>query len=133
MKITAKQFAETLYDSVEGKTEKEILSVLNNFSEIVKKNNALSMIDNILDEFSRIWNKENGIIEAKVTSARDLDKTNRKSIIEYIKKATKAKDVVLDETVDKKVLGGVILKYGDKIVDDSLLGRVRSLGRTLEK
>ncbi len=133
MKITAKQFAETLYDSVEGKTEKEILSVLNNFSEIVKKNNALSMIDNILDEFSRIWNKENGIIEAKVTSARDLDKTNRKSIIEYIKEATKAKDVVLAETVDKKVLGGVILKYGDKIVDDSLLGRVRSLGRTLEK
>ena len=133
MKITPKQYAVTLYDLVEGKTQKEISVVLTKFSELLKKNNALSKLNAILDEFNIIWNRENGVVEATVTSARDLDKTNRKSIIEYIKKATKATDVFLKETVDKNILGGVVVKYGDKIVDSSLKGRVESLGRSLEK
>ena len=62
-----------------------------------------------------------------------MDKTSKKSIIEYIKKATEASDVLLDENVDKHILGGVVVKYGDKIVDSSLRARVESLGRSLEK
>ena len=133
MKISSKQYAVALYDLVEGKTKKEISVVLTNFSEFLRKNNALSKLDIILDEFNIVWNRENGVVEAIVTSARDLDKTNRKSIIEYIRNATEAKDVILEEAVDKNILGGVVVKYGDKIVDSSLKGRVESLGRSLEK
>lgn len=133
MKISAKQYAVTLYDLIEGKTEKEISDVLKNFFELLKKNNVLSKLDAILKEFSDIWNKNKGVVEATVTTAKELDRVNKKSIIEYIKKVTKASDVVLEEKVDKNVLGGVVLKYGDKIVDNSLKGRVESLGRSLEK
>ena len=133
MKVSSKQYAITLYDLVEGKTQKEVSVVLTKFSELLKKNNAMSRLNIILDEFNVIWNRENGVVEATVTSARDLDKTNRESIIEYIKKATEATDVLLEETVDKNILGGVVVKYGDKIVDSSLRGRVESLGRSLEK
>ncbi|MDA3840016.1 MAG: ATP synthase F1 subunit delta [Patescibacteria group bacterium] len=133
MKISPKQYAIALYDLVEGKTEKEISVLLVGFSDMLRKNNAMSKLDSILKEFSAIWNKENGIVEATVTLARDLDGISKKSIIEYIKKATKATDVHLKETVDKSILGGVVLKYGDKIVDNSLRGRIESLGRSLEK
>lgn len=133
MKISAKQYAVTLYDLIEGKTEKEISDVLKNFFELLKKNNVLSKLDAILKEFSDIWNKNKGVVETTVTTAKELDRVNKKSIIEYIKKVTKASDVVLEEKVDKNVLGGVVLKYGDKIVDNSLKGRVESLGRSLEK
>jgi len=133
MKITAKQYAFALYDLTEGKNQKEISIVLASFSELLKKNNAFSKLDAILAEFNTIWNSENSIIEASVISAKGLDKTSKKAIIDYIKKVSDVGDVVLEEGVDKNILGGVIVKYGDKIVDSSLRGRVESLGRSLEK
>ncbi|PLX21026.1 ATP synthase F1 subunit delta [Candidatus Parcubacteria bacterium] len=133
MKASSKQYAVTLYDLVEGKTQKEISDVLKSFFELLKKDNVLSRLDDVLKEFNDIWNKENGIVEASVVSARELDKASKKEIVDYIKTASKAEDVVLDESVDEKILGGVIVKYADKIVDSSLKGRVSSLKRSLEK
>ena len=61
MKITSKQYATTLYDLIEGKTEKQISSVLVSFSNLLRKNNAMSKLGSILDDFNDIWNKENGV------------------------------------------------------------------------
>ena len=133
MKVTAKQYATTLYDLVEEKTEKQISDILVNFFSLLKRNNDVSKSDAVLTEFNNVWNEKNGVIEASITTSRKLDSATRKSVIEYIKKASEVSEVILGENVDKDLLGGVIVKYGDKIVDSSLRGRVESLGRALKK
>lgn len=133
MKASVKQYAKSLYEMVKGKSEKESKEIVKQFFNILVKDSMLSKTDKIIIEFSEVWNQAYGAVEATVVSARELDKASRKSIIDYVKKISKAKDVYLNESVNKDILGGVVVKYGDKIIDCSLRGRVESLGKSMEK
>ncbi len=133
MKVNPKQYASLLYDLTEGKSEKEISSALQKFSNLLKKNNHLSKLSLILEEFNTIWNKKKNIVEANIFSAREIDSDLKKIIINYIKKSSGASEVVLGEEIDSDILGGVVIKYQDKIIDNSLKNRVKNLARVLEK
>lgn len=133
MKVNPKQYASLLYELTEGKSEKEISSVLQKFSSLLKKNNHLSKIDLILREFNVIWNKKKNIVNASIFSAREIDADLKKVIIDYVIKSSGASEVVLDEKINKEILGGVVIKYQDKIIDNSLKNRVKNLARILEK
>jgi len=129
MKITAKQYALSLHQSISGKNEKEASNTIDNFVNVVIENNDISKINKIIEQFEIIWNKEEGIVEAEVISARKLDNKIIKLLNGYIAKLSGAKEVAIQEQVDKNILGGVIIKYGDKILDGSLrtrLGELRS-------
>jgi len=133
MKVSPKQYAITLYELTDGKSEKEILDILKNFSILLKKRNYLSKTDLILEEFNKVWNTEKNIVNAKIVSARPLDSDLKQNIINYISSASKAKEVFLEEDIDKNILGGVIIKYNDKVIDSCLKTRVNILGKSLEK
>lgn len=132
MKANPRQYATLLYELVEGKSEKETIPVLEKFFSLLKKNNYLSKLDLILEEFSSVWNKKKNIVDATVFSARKIDSDIKKVIISYISGSSGASEVILKEEIDKDILGGVIIKYQDKIIDNSLKNRVRNLSRILE-
>jgi len=41
-------------------------------------------------------------------------------VVDYLKVKTGAKKVILDEEIDKKLIGGFVLRYNSKVVDASL-------------
>ena len=51
----------------------------------------------------------------------------------YIVKLTKDKNVNIDKKIDKDILGGVVIKYDDKILDISLRTKLEELRQVLEK
>ncbi len=129
MKITPKQYAESLYQAVVGKKDSEVKDAIGNFVKVLINNNDISKADEIIKQFVRIWNREQGIVEAEVVSAKELDKKIVKLLNGYIAKLSGAKDVVIKEIVNKDILGGVVIKYKDKVLDGSLrmrLGELRS-------
>ncbi|MHB8904245.1 MAG: ATP synthase F1 subunit delta [Patescibacteria group bacterium] len=133
MKISAKQYAVSLYGSVQGKTEKpELKKVLKNFVALLGKNNNLNKEEEILEIFENIWNTENGELKAELTSARELSKSSRETVINYLKEKSGAKKIVLDEKTNKEILGGFILKYNNRIIDGSLRSSLGELGAELE-
>lgn len=133
MKISAKQYALSLYESVQGKTEKpELKKVLKNFVALLGKNNNLNKEEEILEIFENIWNSENGELKAELVSARELSKSSRETVINYLKEKSGAKKIVLDEKTDKEILGGFILKYNNRIIDGSLRSSLGELGAELE-
>lgn len=133
MKISAQQYAISLHDSLEGKTEKkEVKEVLHNFVALLGKNNNLNKEAEIIEILEYTWNKENGELKAELTSARELNKEARETVVNYLKEKTDAKTVTLDEKVDKKILGGFILKYNNKIINGSLKNSLEELGAQLE-
>ncbi len=133
MKITPKQYANALYQSISGQNDKQIKDVIDNFINVVIENNNVSKINKIIEQFEIIWNKEEGVVEAEIISARKLDDKIVKLLNSYITELSGAKDVIAQEQVDKNVLGGVIIKYGDKVLDGSLKIRIDNLKNELAK
>ncbi|MEI6596668.1 MAG: ATP synthase F1 subunit delta [bacterium] len=133
MKITAKQYALSLYESADGKTAAQVKAVIKKFIELLAKKNQLSRAGKIIAEFIKIWNDKRGIVEAQVVSANGLDKTNIKLLENYIIKLSGAKEVTVSQKIDKNILGGVVIRYGDKIVDGSLKTQLVDLKNKLIK
>ncbi len=133
MKVTIRQYAESLYESVVDKTADEIKSVIKKFVGILKENNDFLKIEKILNEFIKIWDRNHGVVEAEVTSARELDKDVLKLVKDYVEKLSGAKEVALTEKVDKSILGGVVIKYEDQVMDGSLKARIKELKENMIK
>ena len=72
----------------------------------------------------------NGRIDAQVTSAKDLTKDQEERISKALAKRFKS-DVRLECKVDESLLGGVVIRAGDQVIDGSLRGRLRRLGSQL--
>jgi ATP synthase F1 delta subunit len=133
MKITEKQYAASLYQSVKDKNKKEADVVIENFVKILIANNDVCKLNQIIEQFEKVWNKEEGIVEAEVISAKRLDNKIVKLLNGYIAKLSGAKKVETAERVDKNILGGVVIKYGDKILDGSLRTRLEDLKSQMTK
>jgi len=127
MKISARQYAQSLYELVEGENEIKVTELLHNFVVVLGHKRDLNLVPAIVSTFTDIWNRENGEVTAELTLARELGTEARDIVVDYLIKKSGAKDVILTEKVDKKILGGFILKYNSKIVDGSLRNSLSEL------
>lgn len=127
MKISVQQYAQSLYDSVFDKSEKEIKVVLKNFVAVLGGNRELNKVEEIIRVFNEIWNKEHGEVAATLISARELGPTAREVVINYLKEKTSAKKISLQKEIDQKLIGGFILKYNSKVLDGSLKTSLKQL------
>ncbi len=127
MKITNKKYAQALFESIQNKNEEEINIILKNFIELLIKKNALSKIDKIINEFNNIWNKKNKIIKATITTAKNFDESTFGSLKKYIKDLSGAEKLKIDRKIDENLISGTIIKYGDRILDNSLKTKINNL------
>ena len=127
MKITAKQYAESLYEAVQDKNNSQIKNSINNFFSILIQNNDIAKAEEIAKEFEKIWNTEQGIIEAEVVSAKELDNKIVKLLNNYIAELSGSEKVILNQKIKKDILGGAVIKFEDKILDGSLRARLSEL------
>jgi F-type H+-transporting ATPase subunit delta len=127
MKVSPKQYAVALYESVKDKKDGEVKAVVKKLGVVLKNHGDLGKFDKIAEEFSKIWNDTEGLVEAEVESARELDNKMVKWLNGYIVEISGAKEVVINQKENKKILGGIIIRYKDKILDASLKGRIENL------
>ncbi len=120
MKISVQQYAKSLFDSVTDKSEKELKLVLKNFVVLLGRNRELNKAKEIINIFTELWNKSHGEITAELVSARELGPTARELVVNYLKERTNAKKVILEEKINKKLIGGFVLRYDNKVVDASV-------------
>lgn len=132
MKFSSKQYAEALYDSLEGTDPKEIDLVLNNFVEILAANNDVKLYPQIEEEFHKLELAKKGSKLAQVTSARPLSKENERDIISELNKLVKG-DVELKKKIDEKILGGVVIRLDDQLIDASVKNQLEELKEELSE
>jgi len=133
MKITEKQYALSLLESVKDKNKEETGKILESFARLLAANNDISRADKIIREFNNLWDLDKGILEAEVISTSVLAPGLNRILKEYIKNITKAETVEIAERTDRELLGGVVLKYGDKVMDASLKTRLKALREEMKK
>ncbi|MFZ2154223.1 MAG: ATP synthase F1 subunit delta [Candidatus Moraniibacteriota bacterium] len=127
MKISIKQYAQALYELTLGKSEQEIDIVVEKFVKELAKNNNIKLSAKIIEKFQDIYNKNNGIIVAQVTSASSLDKEYLEKIEKYLINKYAAKQVILTNKIEASIKGGIILRAGEDILDESVTKKVNNL------
>ncbi len=132
MKVSAKQYANTLYELTENKNDSEVNNIIVKFVSYVKRSGDFKKTNDIVSQFSNVYNDKNGIIEAIVTSTRQLTSEEWNEIQSFIKNKYSAKSVIINKIVDKKIKGGIIIKVNDEVLDGSVRGRLKLLKRSLK-
>jgi len=133
MKITSKQYAQTLYELTQGKSEDEINGVIKKFAELLKRNRQLNLLSDIAKRFSETWNENNEVIEAEAISREELGKDLRVKIKKFVKNKYQAREVILKNKTDKKIKGGIIVRVGDEILDGSVSRRLTELRKAITR
>jgi F-type H+-transporting ATPase subunit delta len=130
MKLTAHQYAKTLFESLQDADAKDHDKILDNFVQALALNNDMSMFEEISAEFEKLDKASKGIKIAEVTSAKPLDKQSEHEIIEHLNKAVKGK-VELRKKIDEKILGGVVIRLEDTLIDASVKKSLEDLKENL--
>lgn len=124
MKTKAKQYAQALFLEARDRSSDELVVVLNNFLEVLKRDNCLSQVEKIIYYFNIFWQKEYSLVEAEITTSESLGTSLKKEIADYLIKKSKAEKIKINEKENKKILGGFVIKYGDKIIDASIKNKI---------
>ena len=90
----------------------------------------LPVIFRIRDRFDDLWDEENKRLEVTVTSAVELDPELVQRIGSEIEKQT-GQTVELRSVVDPDVLGGLVLRVGNKVLDASVRNRLDKLRKSV--
>ena len=133
MKTLAKQYALNLFGLLKDSSLEEQPSLIKDWTKILIENNDFDQLDKIILEFSKIWDQEKKELKATLRSAYPLVEQSRQAVMEYLKVKTNSKIISLKEEIDKNVLGGVVLRYGDKIIDASLKNNLNNLRSNIKK
>ncbi len=117
-RVLAKAFA--------GKLDRPVMGLL---SVLVDKRREM-VLDNIIAEFEKFRDLREGRAHAHVTSAVPLGSELADEIRSRLERAT-GKKVKIHERLDPRVLGGLVVRVGDKVLDGSLRRRLERLRRGL--
>jgi F-type H+-transporting ATPase subunit delta len=118
---------EGLDKAVEGADE-----IVRNFLAVLIENHRMPALMRVRREYERLWQEANQMLPVQVTSAVELDEAVTRQIGEEIGRQTGRK-VELSTTVDPDVLGGIVLRVGNSILDASIRTRLERLRKQVAR
>jgi F-type H+-transporting ATPase subunit delta len=127
MKVSSKQYAQSLYEVVAKAEDGALKVVLKNFVQLLAARNNLGKADEIVVEFGKIWNKERGIVEGELVSARKLSDEIVALLHGAIAPLLGAKELKLENKIDKDIMGGFVVHMEDVVIDGSLKRQLQTL------
>ncbi len=99
-----------------------------NFLALLIENHRMPVIFRIRHEYERLWDEENRTLPVQITSAIALDDATTESLGKTIGERAGRK-VTLAARVDPDILGGIIIRVGNSILDASIRNRLEQLRR----
>jgi F-type H+-transporting ATPase subunit delta len=99
-----------------------------NFLSLLIENHRMPVIFRIRQEYQRLWDEENRTLPVQITSAIALDDATTESLGKTIGERAGRK-VTLAARVDPDILGGIIIRVGNSILDASIRNRLEQLRR----
>jgi F-type H+-transporting ATPase subunit delta len=111
---------------LKGLFQEKVNPVSFSIFNIITRKNREAILDSIADEFVTLYDEYKGIQKATVVSTTALTPEARQTFIQSLEAAT-GKKIALEEKVDESLVGGYILRIGDKQVDASLKSQLNAL------
>ncbi len=97
-----------------------------NFLQLLVENHRMPVVFRVRREVDRLWREANRLLPVEITSAVALDEAISARIGDEIGRQT-GREVELRTTVDPEVIGGIVLRVGNSILDASIRTRLENL------
>jgi len=114
-----------LHRSVTGASEE-----ITNFLEALLERHRMAAIHRIRSRFDERWERERKVLAVEVTSAVELDPNTLSQIGERIGQQT-GQHVQSTSQVDPEIIGGIVVRVGNQILDASIRTRLERLRRAV--
>ncbi len=103
-----------------------------NFLELLIEKHRMPALFRIRREFEALWEEENRLLPVQVTSAIELDESTVRQIGDAIGEQT-GRRIELTSEVDPDILGGIVLRVGNSILDASIRNRLEKLRKQVAR
>jgi F-type H+-transporting ATPase subunit delta len=103
-----------------------------NFLELLVEKHRMPALFRIRRVYDELWEHENKLLPVEITSAVELDEEIARRIGDQIGKQT-GQRVELTKTVDPDIIGGLVLRVGNSILDASIRTRLETLRKNVAK
>lgn len=102
------------------------------FVKIIIQKKREYLLEGMAKKFIDLYKMEKNIATATVTTALPITEKLKQEVISYIKKRSN-NQVELTEVINKDILGGAIIRIGDKQLDASIASNISELKQTFNK
>lgn len=107
-------------------------SLTMSFLELITKNGRENLIIAIANSFLAQLKELRGIVPVSITSASPLDEKTREVILSKVKSIASGK-LEVEEIIDKTIIGGFVVRLGDKQIDASVASQLNRMKQELTK
>ncbi len=110
----------------------EAKPVLKNFCDLLADKDRLPILPDVSAVFGKLLDETRGLIRGNLVTAKELSDARKGQIKEKLEKQAGRK-LELSFSVDRGILGGVVLQIGDKVLDASLRAQLEILKETIKR
>ena len=101
-----------------------------NLIALLASRNLAEVLPAIVEQYQRLLDDHNGIERAEVVSAVALDDAQRAQVAELLRRVV-GKEIRLTSRVDPRLIGGLVARVGDHVIDGSTATKLESMRREL--
>jgi F-type H+-transporting ATPase subunit delta len=109
---------------------KRVATPVQNLVQLMLRRGRIDELPRVAAEFGRLDDARQGIVHATATSASELTPDEVRALTARLEQQTGGR-VALDVEVDPSLLGGLIVRVGDRLIDGSVRGRLERLRNQL--
>jgi F-type H+-transporting ATPase subunit delta len=125
--FSTKEKTEGLDKAVTGADE-----TVANFLKLLIEKHRMPVVFRIRAEYDKLWEEENRLLPVVVTSAVELSQDTVKQIGDRIAEQTDRK-VELQSNVDPDILGGIVVRVGNSVLDASIRNRLETFRKQVAR
>lgn len=107
-------------------------AMVRNFCLLLADKNRLSFLPEISASYSTLLDSAQGVLRGKLVTAVRLSDVVQKNVVDKLQRES-GQTVVLDYEVDQEIIGGLMLKIGDKILDASIRAQLQILKENIKR
>jgi F-type H+-transporting ATPase subunit delta len=108
----------------------KVAPLLWNFLGVLNLKNRLSLLSQIITAYDDLLDEKYGKIEVDVTTAHKLSPDELEEVRQRVSSALK-KDAVIHQYVDESIIGGMLLRVQDQLIDASVKSQLKSIKRKM--
>jgi F-type H+-transporting ATPase subunit delta len=98
-----------------------------NFLKVLVDNGREEILEEVLPRYEGLVKEHLGRIEVEVTTAVELSEDQRDRLKERLGGVLESQEIILETNVDPELIGGAVFRYGGRMMDGSIRGRLESL------
>jgi F-type H+-transporting ATPase subunit delta len=101
-----------------------------NLARLLVQKGRIALAEQVREEYQRLLDEHRGMTHALVFTAVPLSEEEERAVSQRLRELT-GKEIVLERQVDPEILGGLVARVGDRLVDGSTRTRLLELRRQL--